>query len=445
MVSPTRGPETAGGWRRAGQVLAAPFRWLAGVSKRAITSVPWISYGTGSGAVSPQRALTLIPVFACLRILADSIASLPIQTYRKNGASREMLTFVPSLLFQPAALDNTFEWIHKCVLSMALRGNAYGLITAWDNFGFPTSIEWLNPDEVWVDELRPTQPVFYWQGHIVPREQIVHIPWVVLPGKVVGLSPVQHFARTIGVGLSATEYGLSWFDNGGTPPSTMKNTSKTITPDEAEEISDRLAARVRARKPLVYGSDWDFASLKVNPEESQFIETMRLNASQIAAIYGVPPEMVGGDSGGSMTYANVEQNAINFTGFTLRPWIARLEAKLSALMPGKEFVKFNVDAMIRVDLTTRYRAHQISLNDGWRNRDEVRAIEDLSPLPDGQGKVYLPVSMLGRPETEAEPEDELPPEPDPPDPPGPEPRTTLGATARMALLAREGSPTIPIQ
>ncbi len=220
---------------------------------------------------------------------------------------------------------------------------------------------------------------------------------MVLPGCVVGLSPVQAFARTIGIGLSATEYGLSWFDNGGTPPATMKNSAKAINPDEAEEISDRLAARVRARKPLVYGSDWDFTALQVNPEESQFIETMRLNASQIAAIYGVPPEMVGGDSGGSMTYANVEQNAINFVGFTLRPWLSRLEAKLSALMPGKEFVRFNVDAMIRVDLMTRYQAHQISLNDGWRNRDEIRALEDLPPLPDGQGQVYLPVSMLGGP------------------------------------------------
>lgn len=115
--------------------------------------------------------------------------------------------------------------------------------------------------------------------------------------------------------------------------------------------------------------------------------------------------MVGGDSGGSMTYANVEQNAINFVGFTLRPWLARLEAKLSALMPGKEFVRFNVDAMIRVDLTTRYQAHSVALRDGWRNRDEVRAIEDLSPLPPGQhGDTYMPVALLAA--AESQPDEE---------------------------------------
>jgi HK97 family phage portal protein len=415
-VGPTQGrdgvwyagaPLPAGGrWQRGvarlARAVAAPFRVLGMVSKRAITSLPWVAGGPRAGAVSAERAIALIPLFACVRILADSIASLPVQTYRRNGASREMLTFVPQLLFAPAARDNLFEWLHKCVVSLALRGNAYGLITQRDAFGFPTMIEWLNPDDVWVDETSPALPIFYWMGVEVPREQIVHIPWVVLPGCVKGLSPVQAFARTIGVGLSATEYGLSWFDNGGTPPATMKNTAKTITPAEGEEISDRLSARIRGRKPLVFGQDWDFNALQVNPEESQFIETMRLNASQIAAIYGVPPEMVGGDSGGSMTYANVEQNAINFANFTLRPWLSRLEAKLSALMPGREFVKFNVDAMIRVDLMTRYQAHGLALNDGWRNRDEIRALEDLSPLPDGQGQVYLPVSLLARPEPEPE-------------------------------------------
>ncbi|MGW2261443.1 phage portal protein [Streptomyces sp. NPDC001780] len=369
--------------------LWAPFRWAGKAGKRAITSLPWSSGGSAlSGEPSTERALSLIPLWGCVRILADSVASLPVQTYRRNGASREMLTYVPQLLFAPAARDNLVEWLHKAVMSLALRGNAYGLITQRDALGFPTVIEWLNPDDVWVDELHPTRPVFYWQGRIVPAADIVHIPWVVMPGRVVGLSPVAAFARTINVGLTTTQYGLSWFENGGTPPSTMKNSQKAINPDEAEEISDRLAARVRARKPLVFGSDWDFNALTVSPEESQFIETMRLNASQIAAIYGVPPEMVGGDSGGSMTYANVEQQAINFVNFTLRPWLVRLETKLSALMPGKEFVRFNVDAMIRTDLISRYQAHGMALDQGWQNVDGIRALEDLSPLPDGQGQVY---------------------------------------------------------
>ncbi|MFF1417467.1 phage portal protein [Streptomyces sp. NPDC058280] len=377
--------------------LWAPLRWAGSLGKRAITSLPWGGGGAVSSAVSAERALSLIPLFACVRILADSVASLPVQLYRRNGATREMVSYIPQLFFAPAAVDNLFMWLHKCVVSMAMRGNAYGLIVQRDDLGFPTMIEWLNPDEVWVDELYPTRPVYYWQGRHVPTADIVHIPWVVLPGKVAGLSPIAAFAESIGHGLKTVEYGRSWFENGGTPPATMKNTAKAINPDEAEEISDRLAARVRARKPLVFGSDWDFTALKVSPEESQFIETMRLNATQIATIYGVPPGKVGGDSGGSMTYSTVELEGLDLAQFTLRPWLVRLETKLSQLMPGKEFVKFNVDAMLRTSLIDRYTAHGMALAQGWQNRDGIRAIEDLSPLPGGEGQTYAPLAAASTP------------------------------------------------
>ncbi|MFI5755629.1 phage portal protein [Streptomyces sp. NPDC051569] len=375
-----------------GRVLTAlwsPFRWAGAAGKRAITALPWGSGGSRrAGSVSPERALSLIPLFACVRILADSVASLPVQLYRRNGATRELVSYVPQLLFAPAAVDDLFMWLHKCVVSMAMRGNAYGLITQRDDLAFPTMIEWLNPDDVWVDELHPTRPVFYWQGRVVPAGDIVHIPWVVLPGRVVGLSPIAAFAESIGQGLDTVEYGRSWFENGGTPPATMKNIGKAINPDEAEEISDRLAARVRARRPLVFGSDWDFTALKVSPEESQFIETMRLNATQIATIYGVPPSKAGGETGGSMTYSTVEMEGIDLATFTLRPWLVRLETKFSQLMPGREFVKFNVDAMLRTSLLDRYRAHGMALDQGWQNRDGIRALEDLPPLPNGEGQAY---------------------------------------------------------
>lgn len=416
-MDPTQGPD--GTWYAGAQPVPLEERgrmrrgvaWLGrrarsmfvatrGVAARAITSLPWVSGGPRASVVSAERAIALVPLFACVRILADSIASLPLQTYRKQGAGRQRVDFVPQLLFAPAARDNLVEWLHKCVVSLALRGNAYGLIVQRDSFGFPTMVEWLHPDDVWVDELHPTMPRFYWMGVEVPAEDVVHIPWFVLPGRVVGLSPVAAFAHTIGVGLAATEYGRSWFDNGGTPPATMKNTQKTINRGESEEIRDRLMASIRSGKPLVFGSDWDFSALQVNPEESQFIETMRLNATQVAAIYGVPPEMVGGESGGSLTYANVEQQSINLVQITLRPWLVRIESRLSALMPGREFVKFNADAMIRTDTAGRYAAHGSALASKWRTINEVRALEDLGPVPWGD-KPFVP-APAGPPAPEPE-------------------------------------------
>ncbi|WP_327180413.1 phage portal protein (plasmid) [Streptomyces sp. NBC_01335] len=369
-------------WTRA---LAAPFRRVGQATVRAITSLPWGSGGGSQPAVSTTSALTLVPVFAAVRILADNVAALPLQLFRRDGADRQPVSYVPALFWAPDAAGDLFTWLHKCVLSLALRGNAYGLITQRDPLGFPTMIEWLNPDDVWVDELNPVLPVYYWQGRYVDRADIVHIPWVVLPGHVVGLSPVGLFAQTIGAGLSVTEYGRSWFQNGGTPPAVLKNGGKTIGPDEAEEISDRLSGRMRSRKPLVIGSDWDFTALSVSPEESQFIESMRLNASQIAAIYGVPPERIGGDTGSSLTYSTVEMNSLDLINSTLRPWLVRLESAFTRLMPGREFVRFNLDAMLRTSVLDRYAAHGMSLAQGWQNRDGVRAKENLAPLPPGAG------------------------------------------------------------
>src|SRR5512135_13336 len=178
---------------------------------RSIDSVPWDVGGTRVRGVSADQALALAPVFACVRLLADQIASLPLQQYRQTGDVR---TRIPtgSLFTAPAARGTLYDWLHRCVVSLALRGNAYGLITARDSYLYPTMIEWLDPDDVFVADQAAsgrgsyTDPIYYWQGREVPREDLVHIPWFSVPFRVKGLSPVEAFASTIGVGLSAQTY-----------------------------------------------------------------------------------------------------------------------------------------------------------------------------------------------------------------------------------------------
>lgn len=371
--------------------------WLRVIESRAITSLPWVAGGPRPSQVSAANATSLIPLFACWRILADSIASLPVQTFMRNGPTREPNAFLPDLLFKPAERDNLFQWLHKLVYSLCARGNAYGLVTSLTPFGLPARIEWLCPDDVWCDDSNPVLPIYYYRGVEIPREKVFHIAWVVEPGRAVGLSPIAAFARTIGVGLEATEYGLSWFGNGGTPPATMKNSAKTINPDESKEIQNRLSAAMRSRKPLVFGNDWDFTALQVNPEESQFIETMRLNATQIAAIYGVPPGKVGGEAGGSMTYSTVEMESLDLVSITLRPWLVRIESAISDILPSREMMRFNADAMIRTDTITRYTAYGMALAQGWLNLDDIRAKENLAPLPDGAGQSYGPQAQPAQP------------------------------------------------
>lgn len=356
--------------------------------QRTISSLPWVAGGPRPSMVSAENAASLVPVWASVRILADNIASLPIDAFRKGNGELTPQAFIPPLLFQPSARDTRFQWIHKCVVSLALRGNAYGMVVARDNLGFPTQVEWLNPDDVYLDQTG-SSPVWYYQGKKVedPKD-IVHIPWVVKPGEILGMSPVQVFASTIGVGLAATEYGRRWFDNGGVPPGVMKNSDRSLTPEEAKDTQRRAAQTIASGKPLILGQDWDFEAISVNPEEAQFLATIKANATQIAAIYGVPATMVGGEPGGSMTYANVEMEVNNLIVLTLRPWIVRLETAFSSLLANAEEVRFNVDAMIRTSVKERYDNYKTALDSGWMNVDEVRAKENLPPLPNGEGKTY---------------------------------------------------------
>jgi len=213
-----------------------------------------------------------------------------------------------------------------------------------------------------------------------------------VPGRVCGLSPLGAFAATVNLGLAAQDYSQGWFDSGGVPPGTMKNSERVLTEAQADEITDRVVSRIRRRQPLVYGSDWDYAAIAVTPEQAQFVEAIRLGASQVAAIYGIPPEMIGGETGESMTYTNAEWQAINLLQLTLRPWLLLLEAALTRLLPERQYARFNADAIVRADLRTRHEVYAIDRKIGLRNVDELRALEDLEPLPDGQGTDYAPLA-----------------------------------------------------
>jgi HK97 family phage portal protein len=222
----------------------------------------------------------------------------------------------------------------------------------------------------------------------VPFDDIVHIPLFPMPGERIGLSPIANFAQTLGVGLAGADLRERLVRGGGFPPGTFENVDREVEQSEAEIIKARLVSSIRTHTPLVYGSGWKYNPITVPPSEAQFIETMKMNANQIAAIYGVPPDKVGGEKGSSMTYANVEQEQIDFVMYTLRPWLVTLETKFSSLLPDRQYIKFNADALIRADLRTRWDVNKIRLDTGTANVDEIRAQEDQPPLPNGQGQQY---------------------------------------------------------
>lgn len=362
------------------------FRKAPVVESRAITSLP--DWGSAMDLDSPAAmvsSLAVVPVFAATRLIADSISTLPLQQFRKSGATREPMTLAP--VFGGDVAGRRIAWIQQAVMSLLLRGNAYG----YDVNG---RIVWLNPEKVQVDESSPSRPVYRYNGAELTPGRVKHIPAYSLPGSIVGVSPIGACAQLGTTGAAAQKMMADWFANRALPGSTFQNTEQALLPPEAQAIRDSLVAQMRAGKPMVFGKDWKFNALTISASDAAFLDAAKLNATQVATIYGIPPEMIGGESASSLTYSTVELNTIQFATFALRPWLTKLEEEFSTWIPSPQQVRFNVDAMIRVDTKTRYDIHRIARDIGLNNIDELRALEDLRPLPNEQGQDFTPLAKV---------------------------------------------------
>jgi len=355
----------------------------------------WGSGGTWSGGVD---ALSIVPVYAATGLIADQFASSPCAVYDKTDSGVPTRAKVqPQLVRDPGAngLD-VYSWKHQAISSALLRGNAYGYILNRDRDGIPSTVVWLNPNDVDVDESGPA-PIFTFKGNEIPRARLIHIPAYVQAGSVVGLSPLALFKAQIETADAAQSYGKTWFKRGGIPSGVLKNTAKAITAEQAQTAKQRFKASVSASDPFVTGSDWDYEAISIPGSEVQFISALKLTATQWASIYRVAPEDVGGEtSGSSLTYKSLEQDQIRFAQRTMRPWTTRFEAVLDRYLFGTQYVRFNLDASARADLKTRYEAHQIALDAGFKTVDEVRELEELPPLsPEQKDAARKPPSTVG--------------------------------------------------
>lgn len=388
-----------GGVRRVGGFIVGVER-RGGIEKRAITSVPWSrGEGTPGEHVGPERAMRLAAMWGSARILSTNIASVPIRQYRIVGGQERELPLCP-LLVQPATQGTLHDWVQRAVMSMVLHGNAVGYVTNRDYLGYPTGIEWLPRSWVQVIDTMPVgqpgsfiNPIWYVLGVRVDTEDIVHIPWMAVAGRVWGLSPMAAFATSVSTGLAAQEYTDTWFTSGGAPPGTFKNTNQTVDQREAELIKARLISAIKTRQPIVFGKDWSYDSITLPASDVSFVETMRMTASQIAAIYGVPPELAGGETGGSMSYSSPQGREIELIQLTLLPWVSKLQEHLTNLLPRGQCVRFDADALVRLDPVARWALYEKARLIGAMNVDEIRAKEHMAPLPNGLGQDYTPLPI----------------------------------------------------
>ena len=329
--------------------------------------------------LSTEKATHLAPVFAAIRYIVDFLSTLPLDAYRMDGDTRTEISL--PLLFRSQndlGRAGVGQWLGQAAYGLATAGNAVGWIAETDGFGFPSVVNWLRREWWTFDEINKQ---WYVGGQPVGSSQIVHIPWIVPAGHTIGLSPIEHYAALVGAGLSAQDYA-DVRRGGGLPPAVLKNSQQTIGSDAASAIRDRAVAAFMSGKPFVTGNDWDLNISVIPPSHTQFIETLKLTASQIAAIYGIDPREIGGEAAGSLTYSTDESRSLNRAN-DMRPYMVRLESAFNRILPERQVVKLNADATFRTDAKTRTDIIGAQILDGRLSVNEARALEDRPPVPGG--------------------------------------------------------------
>jgi HK97 family phage portal protein len=335
-----------------------------------------------------EWSLQKAAVWSVVNLTATIAEIMPMQVFQGDGPTRTEIAAPQWLQDLGGDGHGTPDWLYQAVFSWMLRGNLYGTIGSRDRrMGTPTLIVLAHPDDVSVYTPRSGPEVWRIAGSEMPKAEIFHRRVYSAPGRLLGMSPIEHQALTIGIGISALRFGSQWFHDGAHPSGILKNGESDLKKDGVDQsraIKDRFMSAMRGRRePLVLGKGWEFQAIQVKPNESQFLETNNFTSAECCRIFGPGyAEVFGYDTGGSLTYSNVEQRSLDLLTYAADPWLVRLERMLSSLLPRPQEVKFNRAALLRTDLLTRFRAHAIGIGARFLLPDEARAVEDMPPLTD---------------------------------------------------------------
>lgn len=342
-----------------------------------------------------ETSLQKVAVWSAVDLITSLASELPLDVYRGTGPDRELVTTGHPWLEDPGADGyGLADWISQLLWTWLLRGNGVGTVLDKNPRGddFPTAVELHHPDRVKVTPDGNGRPVFSTDRGPIPPRRLFHRRVYPVPGQVMGLSPIAHHAATIGLGLSITNFGRQWFTDGAHPGGLLTNTEVELNKTKADEAKARFMAGLRGtREPVVLGKGWQFEKIQIAPEESQFLESNQFTSAECARIFGPGiAEILGYESGGSMTYSNVEQRSRDLLVYTMNRWLRRVDRVLTSMLPRGQYARLNRDAMLQSTTLERYRVHQIALRNRIHTPNEVRAIEDEPPV--SWGDEPLPIA-----------------------------------------------------
>ena len=364
--------------------------------------------GSTSGKkVNERSAMQMTAVYACVRILSESIASLPVHLYQYesegNKAKAVKHPLYRILHDEPNPEMTSFVFRETLMTHLLLWGNAYAQIIR-NGKGEVIGLYPLMPNRMTVDRDAFGRICYCYQmqdsdGHTgktgnvtLKPSDVLHIPGLGFDG-LVGYSPIAMAKNTIGLSIATEEYGARFFANGATPGGILEFPGTVKNPESIRESWNKGFSGNNAHKVAILEEGMKYTPISISPEQAQFLETRKFQIDEIARIFRVPPHMVGDLEKSS--FSNIEQQSLEFVKYTLEPWIIRWEQSLNrALLSETEkpdyFVKFNVDGLLRGDYQSRMNGYAIARQNGWMSANDIRSLEQLDLIPDELGgNLYL--------------------------------------------------------
>lgn len=367
----------------------------------------WGSSTSGT-FVNENTAMQTAAVYACVRVISEAIASLPLHVYRYEENGSKLLpghSLYNILHNAPNPEMTSFVFRETLMSHLLLWGNAYAQIIR-DGGGrvlalyplLPNKTDvWRGPDgqiyyTYWrnTDESRPNEKS---GGVTLSKDDVLHISGLSFDG-LVGYSPIALTKNAVGMAIATEDYGASFFANNANPGGILEHPGTLKNPDQIRAAWEMLyKGGNKAHRIAVLEEGLKFHPISVPPEEAQFLETRKFQLDEIARIFRIPPHMVGDLEKSS--FSNIEQQSLEFVKYTLDPWVVRWEQTMnqSLLLPSEKasvFIKFNLDGLLRGDYATRMNGYAIGRQNGWLSANDIRRLENMNEItPEEGGDLYL--------------------------------------------------------
>ncbi len=349
--------------------------------------------GTTSGkTVNERTAMQTTVVYACVRILAETIASLPLNVYRytDKGKEKALDHQLYNLLHdEPNPEMTSFVFRETLMSHLLLWGNAYAQIIR-DGRGNVLALYPLLPDRITLDRSLNGELFYEYRqdtGYAILRpEDVLHIPGLGFDG-LVGYSPIAMAKNAIGMAIATEEYGAKFFANGANPGGVLEHPGVVKDPARIRESWNAVyQGSGNAHRIAVLEEGMKFQSIGIPPEQAQFLETRKFQTEEICRIFRVPPHLVANLD--KATFSNIENQSISFVVHTIRPWLVRLEqgmnrALLKSSEKGQYFVGFVVDGLLRGDYASRMQGYAVGIQNGFFSPNDVRAFENMNAIEHG--------------------------------------------------------------